>query len=198
MSMPDASPSPSASNIPAPNPSPVASDFEIGEEFGTAKKNLPPARIVLIGVAIVIVIGAILALMQRPRSSATGSIDQMVSVEIPNQGSVMVALNVSFQNNGPKPFWIHTIKAELETASGTFSDDAAAPVDFDRYYQAFPALKQYAIEPLQHEAKIKPGGQIQGTVIFSFPVTLDAFANRKVLKIIIQPYDQPAPLVLTK
>ena len=196
--MPDESPSPSATNTPAPSPTQPASDFEIGEEFGTAKKNLPPARIVLIGVAIVIVIGAILAFMQRAKPSANGSIDQMVSVEIPNQGAVMVALNVSFQNNGQKPFWIHTIKAELDTANGTFSDEAASPVDFDRYYQAFPALKQYAIEPLQHEAKIKPGGQIQGTVIFSFPVTPDAFANRKVLKVIIQPYDQPAPLVLTK
>jgi len=196
--MPDQAPLPSATNTPTPGPAHAAGDFEIGEEFGTAKKNLPPARIVLIGVGIVIVVGAMLAFVQRAKPSATGSIDQMVSVEVPNQGSVMVALNVSFQNNGPKPFWIHTIKAELETASGTFSDDAAAPVDFDRYYQAFPALKQYAIEPLQHEAKIKPGGKIQGTVIFSFPVTPDAFASRKVLKVIIQPYDQPAPLVLTK
>lgn len=195
--MPDKSPSP-PSNTPTTSRSQQVSNFEIGEEFGTAKKNLPPARIVAIGVGIVIVLGAIFAFMQRPKSSATGSIDQMVSVEIPNQGSVMVALNLSFQNNGPKPFWIHTIKAELDTANATFSDDAAAPVDFDRYYEAFPVLKQYATDPLQHEAKIKPGDRIQGTVIFSFPVTPDAFANRKVLKVIIQPYDQPAPLVLTK
>jgi hypothetical protein len=122
----------------------------------------------------------------------------MVSVEIPNQGSVMAAINVSFRNHGVKPFWIHTIKAELETTDGTFSDDAASPVDFDRYYQAFPALKQYAIQPLEREAKIEPGGQTQGTLIVSFPVTPVAFASRKVLKVIIQPYDQPAPLVLTK
>jgi hypothetical protein len=193
--MPDETSLPSAAD---PTQPPPATDFQIGEEFGTAKKNLPPVRIVLIGVGLVVVVGAVLAFMQRARPSANGSIDQMVSVEIPNQGSVMVAVNVSFRNNGPKPFWIHTIKAELDTANATFSDDAAAPVDFDRYYQAFPALKQYAIEPLQIEAKIMPGGQIRGTIIFSFPVTPDAFANRKVLNVIIQPYDQPAPLVLTK
>jgi hypothetical protein len=195
--MADETPLPSAVNAPAA-PAQPASKFDIGEEFGTAKKNLPPVKIVLIGVAILVVVAAIVALLQRPKSSATGSIDQMVSVEIPNQGSVMVALNVSFRNNGTKPFWIHTIKADLETASGSYSDIAASPVDFDRYYQAFPALKQYAIEPLQTEAKINPGGQTQGTIIFSFPVTPDAFANRKVLKVSIQPYDQPAPLVLTK
>ena len=172
--------------------------FDIGEEFGTAKKNLPPARIVGIGVVIVVAIGAFFAFTQRAKPSASGTIDQLVSVEIPNQGSVMTAVNVSFKNNGEKPFWIHTIKADLETASGTFSDEAASPVDFERYYQAFPTLKQNAIEPLQREAKINPGGQTQGTLIFSFPVTPDAFASRKALRVIIQPYDQPAPLVLTK
>jgi hypothetical protein len=196
--MPDETPAPPEVNSPEPSPAPTPMKFEIGEEFGTAKKNLPPAKIVLIGVAILAVVAGIFALLQRPKSSATGSIDQMVSVEIPNQGSVMVALNVSFRNNGTKPFWIHTIKADLDTGSNSFSDTAASPVDFDRYYQAFPTLKQYAIAPLQTEAKINPGDQTQGTLIFSFPVTPDAFANRKVLKVSIQPYDQPAPLVLTK
>ena len=196
--MPDETPAPTTVNSPEPSAAQPKMKFDIGEEFGTAKKNLPPAKILVIGVVILAVIAGIVALLQRPKSSATGSIDQMVSVEVPNQGSVMVALNVSFRNNGSKPFWIHTINADLETTSGTFSDTAASPVDFDRYYQAFPPLKQYAIAPLQTEAKINPGDQTQGTLIFSFPVTPDSFANRKVLKVNIQPYDQPAPLVLTK
>jgi len=196
--MPEESPLPPAANPQTSPPAQSRTSFQIGEEFGTAKKNLPPARIVLIGVGIVLVVGAILAILQRPQSSATGSIDQMVSVEIPNQGSVMAAINVSFRNNGPKPFWIHTIRAELETANGSFTDDAGSPADFNRYYQAFPALQQYAIRPLEREAKIEPGAQTQGTVIVSFPVTPEAFAGRKALKVIIQPYDQPAPLILTK
>jgi hypothetical protein len=193
--MPDeAQPANAAPSTPAQPPT----DFQIGEEFGTAKKNLPPARIVLIGVAAVIVVGGILAFLQRPRTSAAGSINEVVSVEVPNQNLVMVALNVAFQNGGTKPFWIHTIKADLETASGHYSNDAISPVDFDRYYQAFPALKQYALQPLQREAKIEPGGQIKGTIIVGFPVTADAFVSRKSLKVSIQPYDQPVPLVLTK
>ncbi|SRR5579862_145713 len=200
--MPEDTPStPPPPPMPATEPPALAqppTKFEIGEEFGTAKKNLPPVRIVVIGVVIILIACAIAALMQRPKSSAAGSIDQIVSVEIPNQNAVMVAINVSFQNNGTKPFWIHTMQAELQTPSGNFTDEPASPVDFDRYYQAFPTLKQYAIEPLQHEAKINPGGQIAGTIIVTFPVTPDAFANRKLLKVTIQPYDQPTPLVLTK
>jgi hypothetical protein len=173
-------------------------DFNIGEEFGTAKKNLPPVKILLIGSALIVLGWAIAALVQRPRTDATGSIGQVVSVEVTDQNLVMVAVNVAFQNNGTKPFWIHTIKADVETASGNFTADAASPADFNRYYQAFPALKEYALAPLEREAKIVPGGQIQGTIIVSFPLTADTFAGRKSLRVTIQPYDQPAPLVLTK
>ena len=192
--------------IPLPPPTPPASasppqprtQFHIGEEFGTAKKNLPPVKIVAIGVGVVAVVAIILALVQRPHSATAGSIDDVVSVEVPDQNMVMVAINVSFQNNGVKSYWIHTIKADLDTTTGSFTDDAASPADFDRYFQAFPALKQHALAPLEREAKITPGGRIAGTVIVTFPVTPDAFANRKQLKVTIQPYDQPVPLVLTK
>lgn len=187
--------SPETVSSAAPKPQ---TDFNIGEEFGTAKKNLPPVKILLIGAALMVLGWAIAALLQRPRTDATGSIGQVVSVEVSDQNLVMVAVNVAFQNNGTKPFWIHTIKADVETASGNFSADAASPADFNRYYQAFPALKEYALAPLEREAKIVPGGQIQGTIIVSFPLTADAFAGRKSLRVTIQPYDQPAPLVLTK
>ena len=177
---------------------PPPTKFNIGEEFGTAKKNLPPVKIVLIGVLLILIGWGFAALMQRPHTEANGSIDQVVSVEVPNQNLVMVAINVAFQNNGTRPFWIHDIKADVETPSGSFSSDAVPTADFDRYYQAFPTLKEYALAPLQREAKILPGGQTQGTIIVSFSITPDAFANRKSLKVSIQPYDQPVPLVLTK
>jgi hypothetical protein len=186
---------PSASSPAASQP---GTPFHIGEEFGTAKKNLPPAKIVLIAVAGIVVIALIIGLAQRPQSATTGSIDDVVAVEIPDQNSIMVAINVAFQNNGTKPYWIHTIKADLDTNSGSFSDDAASPADFDRYFQAFPTLKQHALSPLEREARINPGGRTTGTIIVAFPVTPDAFANRKSLKVTIQPYDQPVPLVLTK
>lgn len=192
-SPPPAPPNPSASGAPQPD-----TQFRIGEEFGTAKKNLPPVKIVIIGVAVVAVVAIVAALLQRPHSATTGSIVDVVSVEVPNQNMVMVAINVSFQNNGVKSYWIHTIRADLDTTTGSFTDDAASPADFDRYFQAFPVLKQHALAPLEREAKINPGGRIAGTVIVTFPVTPDAFANRKSLKVTIQPYDQPVPLVLTK
>jgi hypothetical protein len=170
--------------------------FDIGEEFGTAKRNLPPAKIVLIGIAVVLVVGGIMVLTQSLPSSA-GSIDDVVGVEVPNQNIVLSAINVTLRNGGKKAMWIHSMKATLKTDSGEFADDAASPVDFERYYQAFPALKQHAIEPLKVETKIQPGGQVKGTIMVSFPATQDAFDKRKSLSVTIQPYDQRA-VVITK
>lgn len=172
--------------------------FNIGEEFGTAKKNLPPLKMLAITIVAVAIAFFIYALTQRSVSNASGAIGDISSVEIPNQNSVMVAINVSMTNNGKKPYWIHTIEAALETPSGRFTDQPAAAVDFDRYFQAFPELKQHALAPLKAETKVLPGEQIAGTIVVTFPVLPDAFAARKSLTVTIQPYDQPVPLVLTK
>jgi hypothetical protein len=189
---PPASPAPTASE-PAPS---SAMKFDIGEEFGTAKRNLPPAKIVLIGIAVVLVVGAIVVFTQS-RPTSAGSIDDVVGVEVPNQNTVLTAINVTVRNAGKKAMWIHSMKATLKTDSGEFPDDAASPIDFERYFQAFPALKQHAIEPLKVETKIQPGGEVKGTIMVGFPVTQDAFDKRKSLSVTIQPYDQRA-LVLTK
>lgn len=172
--------------------------FEIGEEFGTAKKNLPPTKILLIGVAIILVVGGILALVQRPKSQATGSIDAAVAVDIPGQNSVMAAINLSIENQGKEPFKIHNIKVDLETAAGNFSDEPASSVDLDRYFQALPELKKRALDPLAEETVIPAGGTLRGTIVVSFPIAPDAFEGRKSLKVTVWPYRSTVPLILVK
>ncbi|MGH9513013.1 MAG: hypothetical protein ACRD2U_12855 [Terriglobales bacterium] len=197
--MPEDTPqSPATPGNPQPTASELQTPFDIGEEYGTAKKNLPPIKIVLIALAIVGVIAAIFALAQRPHSSATGSIDDVVSAEIPDQNMLMAAINISIQNHGKTAYRIKSIEAALDANGGPFSDDAASAVDFDRYYAAIPALKAHALTPLIPELKIDAGAEASGTVIVTFPVTADAFANRKSLTVTIQPYDQAVPLVLKK
>ena len=183
----------------APSTTPESgTSFDISEEYGTAAKNLPPAKVVAIGISLIVLIALVVGLAQRPKVSASGSIDDITSIEMPNQNSVMVALAISMKNHGKKRFYIHDIQSELETGSGKFSDEAASGVDFERYFQAFPALKEHALAPLKPETMIEPGGETKGTIIVSFPVTANAFTSRKSIKVTIRPYDQPVPLVLTK
>lgn len=170
--------------------------FDIGEEFGTAKRNLPPAKILAIALVILVAVAAIVVFTQS-RPSSSGSIESVSAVEIPNQNSILVAINLSLHNGGEKPFYIHTLNASVSTEMGDFKDEAASPIDFDRYFQAFPELKQHTLEPLKVETKIPPGGDAAGTIIVSFPLSKEAFDKRKSLKVIVQPYDQRA-VVLSK
>jgi hypothetical protein len=200
---PKASPAP----IPEPTPEPDAAPgmdlgpgpgINIAEEFGTAKRNLPPARIVLIVLGIAAVLLGIFAFVDRAKPQGGGSVDYIAAAEVPDQHEVMVAVNVTVRNSGEKSLWIHDIKARITTSSGEFTDEAASAVDFDRYFQAFPVLKEHALAAIPPETKIPPGGQAQGTIVVAFPVTQQAFDERKSLSVVIQPYDQPLPLVLTK
>ncbi len=173
-------------------------DFDIAEEYGTARKNLPPARIVLICLAIVVAIAAVYSLSHRAHPRSSGTITDVVAAAVPGQQSmVMVAINVSLQNNEQKPTWIKTIHVSADLAGNTVSDDAVPAVDAQSYFQSIPGLKEHALQILTPETRINPGEKISATVVVSFPVTAEAFAARKSLTVSITPYDE-VPLVLTK
>ncbi len=192
---------PSPQEAAVPVAAPAASeqtDFNIGEEFGTAKKNLPPAKILLICIAVIAVVAAVWIFSQRPRTLATGSIDDVVTAEIPNQNSTMIAINLSLKNGGKDRFQIHELKVDLDTGGNHYSDDAVPAVDYGRYFQALPALGAHALAPIKLQDSIPPGGEARGTIVVSFPVMPDAVEKRTSLKVSILSYNDPAPLVLTK
>lgn len=172
-------------------------DFDIGEEYGTARKNLPPAGILAICIVVVAAIVAIYSLTHRAHPLSSGSIDDVVSVPVPAQSMVMVAINVSVENNAEKPSWIHTITVALDAGGQTYTDDASPAVDVQRYFQAFPDLKQHALQILTPETKLDPGRKVSGTVVVSFPVSSDMFNARKSLTVTIAPYDE-VPLMIKK
>jgi hypothetical protein len=193
--MPDALPNPPSA--PPPAASEPHAEFHIGEEFGTAKRNLPPVRILLACIAAVIVVLAIFVFVERPKPQGSGSIDFVTAAEVPGQNAVLAAITVTLRNTTPRSLWIHSLTAQLTTADGkTFEDEAASAVDFDRYYQGFPALKESAEPPLPPETKLLAGKEQKGTIIVSFKVSKEAFDQRKSLTVSIQPYDQPVPTIL--
>ncbi|MGA7078497.1 MAG: hypothetical protein WBQ43_12190 [Terriglobales bacterium] len=193
---PAPSPAPVANPISSPVGNPVT-EFRIGEEFGTAKRNLPPAGIVLICIVAVAVFVGIVAFTERAKPQGAGSIDFVAAAEVPGQNMILAAITVTLRNTAEKPLWIHTLKAQLTTGDGnTFEDEAASAVDLDRYYQAFPALKESSEPALSPETKLLPGAVQRGTIIVGFKVTKEAFDQRKSLTVTIQPYDQALPVVL--
>ena len=188
-------PPPAASTQPA---APAGPTINIGEEFGTAKKNLPPAKIVLIGVAALLVVVLIASFLKRAKPQAGGSLDNVVAVEIPGQESTMVALTFTLTNTSDKILYVHSLQGRIKTASGEQTADAVSAIDFDRYFQAFPVLKNGIQPALTPETKIQPGERVTRSIVVVFPLTLDAFNQRQTTSAVIWPYDQQVPVVLTK
>jgi len=199
---PQAPPSPEPSVKPTTKPTTEpstepATEFHIGDEFGTAKRNLPPAGIVLICIAAVAVIVGIFAFKERPKPQGAGAIDFVAAAEVPGQNMILAAITMTLRNTADKPLWIKSLHAQLTTADDkTYEDKSASAVDLDRYYQAFPALKESSEPPLSPETKLLAGAEQRGTIIVSFKVTKDAFDQRKALTVKIQPYDQVLPVIL--
>jgi hypothetical protein len=180
---------------PAAHPGPT---INIADEFGTAKRNLPPVKILLIATTGILIIAGIASFFQRAKPQGAGSLDNVSAVDLPGQNSVLVALTFTLRNSGEKPLWVHNIEGKLVTPSGESSGDAVSAVDFDRYYQAFPSLKENTQSALAPENKLLPAQEIKRTVMVSFPVTLDVFNQRKSVSVVVHPYDQPVPVVLTR
>jgi hypothetical protein len=198
---PNPAPAPPANVNAAANAAPAAQrgpTINIADEFGTAKRNLPPARIVLLAIGAVVVIAGAISFLQRAKPQGAGSLDRATAVEIPNQNASLVALTFTLRNTGEKSLWVRGIQGKIVTSSGELNSDAVSAVDFERYYQAFPALKANTQPALAPEDKLQPGQEVKRTVIVSLPVTLEGFNQRRSVSVVIQPYDQPVAIVLTK
>jgi len=189
---------PSASAGTTPPASQRGPTINIADEFGTAKRNLPPVKVLLLATAGILVIVGIYSFIQRAKPQGAGSLDNVTAVDLPSQDGVLVALTFTLSNSGQRSLWVHGIQGKVVTSTGELSSDAVSAVDFDRYYQALPTLKANTQPALAPEDKLQPGQEIKRTVIVSFPVKLDAFNQRRSVSVVVQPYDQPVPIILTK
>src|SRR5258708_38427593 len=102
----------SSPSSPPPPPIPESSPqqqtaFDIGEEYGTARKSLPPAGIGAICLAVEVAIAAGYALPHRAHARSSGTIDDVFVDRLPCQDMVMVAINVSLQYDEDKRSWLH-------------------------------------------------------------------------------------------
>ena len=181
-----------------PEKTPAGPTINIGEEYGTAKKNLPPARVVLIAVAGVVVVVLIASFLKRAKPQGSGSLDNVVAIEVPGQNTTMVALTFTLHNGSDKALYIRELQSGLKAPSGETKADAVSAVDFNRYFQAFPELKNGSQPALAPETRLEIGDTIQRTIIVGYPKTLNEFNQRQSVSVIIWPYNETVPIVLSK
>lgn len=167
-----------------------AGHVPITEEFDTPRRTLP--AVVPLAVALIVVVVFIVGIgyIFRSKPVAQGQIDNVFFSQQKDQPVAMVAIQVTLRAVGDKPLYIKSVQADLKTQDKEYSDDAAAAADYDRYFQAYPDLRDHAMKPIKVEDKIAPGAEERGTVIVTFPVDKAEFDARKSLTVTITPYDQ--------
>ena len=177
---------------------PAGPTINIGEEYGTAKKNLPPAKVVLIAVAGVLVVVLIASFLKRAKPQGSGSLNNVVTVEVPGQNTTLVALTFTLHNGSDKALYVRELQSSMKAASGDATADAVSAVDFDRYFQAFPDLKNGSQPALSPETRLEVGDTIQRTIIVGYSKTLNEFNQRQSVSVIIWPYNYTVPIILSK
>src|ERR1035441_418926 len=132
----------------APQPQYDAGHVPIMEEFDSPKRSLPPAVPVVIALVIVGIVVAVIAFLERSKPVAQGGIDAVYASQPANMTNTMVVLQITVSNVGDKALYIKSITANLKTDQGDQSDDAASPSDYDRYFAAYPDLRQHSPPPV--------------------------------------------------
>ncbi len=174
-----------------PKPDLDPAHVPITEEFDSAKWRLPPVVPVLIALAVVAIVVAVFTYGTRYKPVSSGKVQQVYAVNVPDQNTVLVAVQLTLQNTGrEKPLYVHGATAHLTTADGkTYDDRAASAVDFERYFQGFPDLRQHATQALTPNTQVPVNGQAEGTLIFGFPVDKATFDQAKSLGITVEFFD---------
>ena len=170
--------------------------IHIGEDFGTARRNFPPAATLVVAIFAVMLAGGIFAYFQQAKPRAGGSIESVTTAQVLPDQLTLAAINIALQNTSGKPLWVRNIRVELQAAKGGQTADAMAAMDFQRFYTAFPALQANAQPALSPEDKIQPGESVKRTVLVGFHTTSEEFAQRKSLSVVILPYDEHVEIVL--
>ncbi len=178
---------------PKSNPSSNADDaghVPMTEEFDSFKHTMPSAGPVIIAMLLLALAIGAAAYFLRATPVASGSIDQAFAVNVPGQDLALATVQLSLTNISKKPLFLKNVKITIRTSKGDFSDDFGSVSDFERYFQAFPELRQHSIAGLARESRIAPGGQISGSVVVSFPISKESFDDRQGITATVSYYDQ--------
>lgn len=168
------------------------------EEFDRAKWTLPPLGVVAIALVLVAIIAGVAGWLTRPAPSVAGEITDVFGVATPD-GKTLATLQVVVRNTAErgKPIFVKHITASVKAGGQEYADDAASGEDFERYFQAFPALKEHTTTPMRPETRVPAAMEAKGSIIVLFPVPLEQFNARESVSAHINLYDRK-PLILKK
>ena len=109
---------------------------------------------------------------------------------------VIVLANVHIQSTTRLPLFLHDMWGVVTLADGTTQQDlAASHDDFTKVFVAYPALAPQQKAPVERGITMTPGQQLDGQMIFHFPITKQQWDQRKSFVVTVDFLHQD-PLVM--
>ena len=99
---------------------------------------------------------------------------------------VIVIADVKIKSTTKLPLFLHDMWAEVTLPDGTIEQSlAASGEDYKKVFIAYPALQSQKQTPVPRDITLAPGQQIEGQMIFHFPITEKDWNARKQFDVVV-------------
>jgi hypothetical protein len=93
---------------------------------------------------------------------------------------LIVLANVRVKNQTNIPIFLHDMWGIVRLQNDEEQRSLAASArDFDKVFIAYPELKPKRKDPLPRDLTLTPGQQVEGMVIYNFPISKDQWDSRQ-------------------
>lgn len=99
---------------------------------------------------------------------------------------VIVIADVKIKSTTKLPLFLHDMWAEVTLPNGDVEQSlAASGEDYKKVFIAYPALESQKQTPVPRDITLTPGQQIEGQMIFHFPITEKDWNDRKQFDVVV-------------
>jgi hypothetical protein len=99
----------------------------------------------------------------------------------------IVIANVHIKSQTQLPLFLHDMWGDVTMADGTVQRcTAASTTDFHNVFIAYPALAPKQTTPVLRDTTMTPGQEIDGQIIFHYPISGQQWDQRKDFKVYVQ------------
>jgi hypothetical protein len=99
---------------------------------------------------------------------------------------VIVIADVKIRSQTRLPLFLHDMWADVTLANGDVHESlAASGEDYRKVFVAYPALAAQKQTPMPRDITLSPGQQIEGQMIFHFPITQKDWDTRRQFDVVV-------------
>ena len=99
----------------------------------------------------------------------------------------IVIANVRIKSQTDMPLFLHDMYGDVTLANGDIQRDlAASGSDFRKVFVAYPSLASQQKQPMPRGITLAPGQQIEGQMVFHYPISKQDWDSRKSFDIDVE------------